>query len=233
MIEELAKKYTSRFEVLYSGNEMMMDKELEKISKTNNVDKEELQREMRKKIKEQKYSKARGMTKYYHSSSLETAVRIIEDGALISAKEREKRGQVLDNVNANTRIHGVQFTNDNYTQDGKLISTGYKQGRGAVGSDITFVFGDELYNDSLFDAFGMYPSIDYISLDKCLAIICTDSNIKSIIKELLDKKDLKIQLYTKEEFDVSIYSSDLKKNAELNEMYSTENEKQKLEELMK
>lgn len=224
MIEELVKKYTSRFEILYSGNEMMMDKELERISKANNVDKEKLQKEMRKKMKEQKYGKGRGMTKYYHSSSLETATKIIEDGALISAKEMEKQGQVLDNANANTRIHGVQFTNDNYTEDGNLTSTGYKQGRGAVGSDITFVFGDELYDDPLFDAFGMYPSIDYISLDKCLAIICTDSNTKSIIKELLDKKGLKIQLYTTEEFDINMHSSELKKKVELDKMYLTKDE---------
>jgi hypothetical protein len=219
MIEELVKKYTSTFETVYGGNEVLVDKAIERLAKSNNVDKDELQKAMRKSIKERKYGKQKGKIKFYHSTSLSSAEKIILDKALMSYKERKKRNEEINNSGANTKDHGVQFTNDEYNFTGEFYSTGYAQGRGAKGMNITFVFGDELLEDPLFDAFDMYPSIDYISLDKCLAIICTDVEEKKVIIDLLNKNNLSnILVYTKDEFDVKIPSTELKRQKELNEI---------------
>lgn len=223
MIEELVNKYTGIFETMYS-DEISMDKAIERVSKSNGVDKEELKKAMRKSIKERKYASQKEKAKFYHSTSISSATKIIEDKALISFKEREKRNKEVNNAGANSKAHGVQFTCDYYTKEGQLYSSGYKQGKGAQGMETTFVFGEELYKDDLFDAFGMYPSIDYISLDKCLAIICIDNEIKKVIIELLNKNNLSnILVFTEEEFDVKIPSTELKRKKELNEILDSNN----------
>lgn len=221
-LDESIKRKISVFEQL--GEQLRMS-QIEIMSKKLSVSKEELLCEIRKYEKDKKYGKQKDKMKFFHSTDFSSANKIIRDQELLSAKEREKRGEIISNARANTRAHGVQFTHDYYNSDGNLTSSGYKEGHGASGSDITFVFGEDLYNDPLLDTFEQYPSIDYVSLDKCLAIICSDDNEKEFIVELLKIQGImNIIVFTQNEFDVTITASELKNKSELNKMFNSKSD---------
>lgn len=220
---ELDESLEKQVSVLEQVGESMRMNQIEYIAKRLGVDKEELLVEMRKIEKERKYGKQKDKMKFFHSTSFSSAKQIIQDRELLSAKEREKRGNTINNARPNSRYHGVQFTTDFYDSEGVLTSSGLGKGRGASGQNVTFVFGEDLYDDPLLDTFEQFPSIDYVSLDKCLAIIC-DSEIdkKNIVEFLKIQCIIDILVFTKDEFDIAITSSNLKKKIEMNKVSDLE-----------
>lgn len=222
---ELDESLEKQVSVLEQVGESMRMNQIEYIAKRLGVDKEELLVEMRKIEKERKYGKQKDKMKFFHLTSFSSAKQIIQDRELLSAKEREKRGNTINNARPNSRYHGVQFTTDFYDSEGVLTSSGLGKGRGASGQNVTFVFGEDLYDDPLLDTFEQYPSIDYVSLDKCLAIICSDDNEKEFIIELLKIQGImNIIVYTQNEFDVTMTASELKNKSELNKIFNSKSD---------
>lgn len=216
---ELSESIKRRIPVLEQFGELARIKQIEFMAEKTGVDKEELLMELRKLEKNKKYGKQKDKMKFFHSTSFYSAKKIIEDRTLLSTREREKRGDIIDNVRPNSRHHGVQFTTDFYNDEGKLTYSGLGKGGGASSKDITFVFGQDLYDDPLLDTFEQYPSIDYVSLDKCLAIICNNKGDKELIVEFLKIQCIiNIIVFSKDEFDINITASELKKKTEMNKM---------------
>ena len=214
---ELDESIKRRVSVLEQFGEHARMGQIEAMANKKGVDKDELLIELRKYEKNKKYGKQKDKMKFFHSTSLSSAKQIIQDRELLSTREREKRGDTINNVRPNSRHHGVQFTTDFYNDEGKLTSSGYSRGGGASGQDITFVFGEDLYYDPLLDTFEQYPSIDYVSLDKCLAIICNNENDKKSIVDFFEIQGImNIIVFIKDEFDINITSRDLKKKIEMN-----------------
>lgn len=180
-------------------------------AKKNSLPADDLLSEVRAFNKEAIFGKDRENFKFYHSTSLDSLSKILDTGELLSRPERAARGEDLSQLPASSSEY-VQFTFDRLGEDGELVGkSGLSDSTGAVGSEISFVFGDELIDEDSFDAAQFYPTVNKVSLaDKCLGIIVNNTANTEKVTAMLKAKGLEIPIYTADAFDPKTPAKDLR-----------------------
>lgn len=162
---------------------------------------EDLLSAVRKKNKEQRFGDQKDNIKFYHSTSLKGLENILESGELLSRAEREKRGEDISDLSWSSS-RDIQFSNDVFDKSGKMTLSGLGQGRGAIGSDISFVFGGDLIDELSFDASMRFPTAEKVDLaEKCLGIIVNEQSKVEEVRKMLKDKDINIPVYVMDEYD--------------------------------
>lgn len=153
------------------------------------IPKEELLKEMRE------YAKGKLINpdkmRHYHRTSLDNFDSIMDIGALMCRSELAKQGVDISKFSGSSSNY-VQFTNDTFDKSGKCIRPGFFPddglGIGVGGNDVTFVFGQKLIEEPSYDCFGLYPTVETVSIkDCCIAILAKDEAVLAKIQGKLEE----------------------------------------------
>ena len=175
----------------------------------NGVDAGELLARVRAFNKEWRFGQNRNKIRFYHATSMEALTRILNDGELLSRKERAARGEDLSALPWSSS-ENLQFTHDSFGPRGELRESGLGMGSGAAGSDLSFVFGGDLMDEPSFDATTIYPSVERVNLaEKCLGIIVRDvDNVEKVIG-LLKERNIELPVYSARKYDARVSTQKL------------------------
>ena len=151
----------------------------------------------------------RSKTKFYHSTSMESLGAILASGQLLSRSERAKRGEDLSNIPGSSS-EKVQFTHDSFNQEGELTESGFGSTVGAIGSEVSFVFGGDLIDEDSFDAAAYYPNVDKVDIaQKCLAIVVKKPEQLEQVKKMVEAQQINVPVYLASEYDPKSSPKDL------------------------
>lgn len=190
---------------LAQASEMRYYNYIKRVANEYNLSYEQLLLNIRQLSIDNNYRYSKENTKHYHATSLEGFETIINCGKLLSRKERKKLGISTDNLGFSSS-ENVQFSRDYFDSNGKLIKSGYASGRGATGTDITFVFGNGIFNEPSFDASFHYPTVESLDIkESCVAIIVKDEITLKKVSELLKRYELdEISIFLNKDWDINI-----------------------------
>lgn len=162
---------------------------VKKLSVQNNIDYRYLLQKIRQMSIEKNYSGQKDLVKHFHATSFESFEEIIKTGELLSRSERKKRGISVENL-LGSSSDNVQFSRDYFNDKGDLIKSGLGNGKGATGTEVVFVFGNQIYNEETFDATFHYPTVEKLNIkNACIAVIGANDDIVSKIRDLLKQYD--------------------------------------------
>lgn len=199
---------------------------INKLSVQNNIDYEYLLQKIRQMSIEKNYSGQKDLVKHFHATSFESFETIIKTGELLSRSERKKRGISVENLFGSSSDK-VQFSRDYFSTNGDLIRSGLGDGKGATGTEVVFVFGNEIYNEETFDATFHYPTVEKLNIkNACIAVIGSNDDIVNKIRDVLKKYDCdEISVFSSKTWNNQITSFQLEiaKRTKLNNKLAMKN----------
>lgn len=152
--------------------------------------------------KERRFGKNKDYIKFYHSTSIGGLSSILKSGQLLSRKEREARGEDVSKLPWSSS-ENIQFSCDDFDENGEMIRPGLGEGRGALGSEVSFVFGGDLMDEKSFESAPYYPTVEKVDIsEKCLGIIVKNAENVEVVESMLKEKGIDIPVYTTDDYDV-------------------------------
>ena len=104
----------------------------------------------------------------------------------------------------------MQFTHDSFNQEGELTESGFGSTVGAIGSEVSFVFGGDLIDEDSFDAAAYYPNVDKVDIaQKCLAIVVKKPEQLEQVKKMVEAQQINVPVYLASEYDPKSSPKDL------------------------
>ncbi len=179
-------------------------------AKKEGVPADEMLAEVRAINKERRFGKNKDNIKFYHSTSIDRLSSILESGQLLSRKEREARGEDVSKLPWSSS-ENIQFSCDDFDENGEMIRPGLDEGRGAFGSEVSFVFGGDLMDEKSFEPAPPYPTVEKVDIsEKCLGIIVKNAENVKAVESMLKEKGIDIPVYTADEYDVKMPAKGLR-----------------------